>query len=166
MNFVLTCTRFNTTTRNENYLYRRKKQYNGCIYGTPVKISSKINENQNLFVFEMDISNGVKDIIGIGFIKNILDRRIKCSIYNIPKFNKYIYFSKYRIDITDMTDCELDFITKIKYALFKTKAHVQRSIGITQIPIKNLNNVSFTNEFVIQTVLQMFKNRNIDFNNL
>ena len=114
----------------------------------------------------MDISPNVKDIIGIGCITNKLDRKIKCSIYNIPKFNRYIYYSNYRIDLNDFTDDEIDFINKIKYALFKTKSHVQRSIGITQIPIKNLNNVSFTHEYVVQRLLQMFKNRDLNFYNL
>ena len=107
----------------------------------------------------MDISPDVKDIIGIGLIQNILDRKVKCAIYNIPKYNKYIYHSNYRIDVKDMTTCELEFIKKMQYALFKTKSHVQRSIGITQIPVKNLMNVSFTNEYVVQQVVQMFTNR-------
>lgn len=159
MDSFLTCTRFNQVTRIENHEYRRKKNYDGCIYGTPTKISSKIPLNSNLFVFEMDISPGVKDIIGIGFIKNILDRKINCSIYNIPKFNKYIYFSNCRIDVKDFTTFELEFIKNIQFALFKTKSHVQRSVGITQIPIKNLNNVSLNHKHVTQVVSQMFLSR-------
>lgn len=162
MQFSLTCTRFNATTRIENSSYRREKDYDGCIYGTPVQISSKIPHNHNLFVFEMDVSPHVKKIIGIGFIKNVLDRKTKCSIYNIPKFNRYIYFSNYRIDVKDMTTNELEFIEKIQYSLFKTKSHVQRSIGITQIPIKNLNNVSLTENYVATRALQMFKDRMVE----
>ena len=159
MTFILSSTRFNSTTRDENIAYRRKKQYDGCIYGSPVKISSKVPENHKMFVFEMDISPDVKDIIGIGFINNVLDRKVKCAIYDIPKYNKYIYYSKYRIDVKDMTVSELEFIKKMQYALFKTKSHVQRSIGITQIPVKNLLNVSFTNEYVVHRVVEMFTSR-------
>ena len=159
MTFILSTTRFNSTTRDENISYRRYKQYDGCIYGSPVKISSKVPENHKIFVFEMDISPNVKDIIGIGLIKNILDRTVKCNIYNIPKYNKYIYYSTFRIDVDEMTQDELIFIKKIQYALFKTKSHVQRSIGITQIPIKNLTNISFTNEYVVNTLVQMFSDR-------
>ncbi len=159
MTFVLASTRFNSITRDENLAYRRKKEYDGCIYGSPVKISSKVPENRYMFVFEMDISPDVKDIIGIGLIQNILDRKVKCAIYEIPKYNKYIYHSNYRIDVKDMTVGELEFIKKMQYALFKTKSHVQRSIGITQIPVKNLMNVSFTNEYVVQQLVQMFTNR-------
>ena len=159
MSIVLASTRFNNITRDENTNYRRKKEYNGCIYGSPVKISSKIPENNNMIVFEMDISSDVKDVIGIGLIKNVLDRKVKCAIYKTPKYNKYIYYSKYRIDIKDMTTFELEFIKKMQYALFKTKSHVQRSVGITQIPLKNLLNVSFTNEYVVQQVVQMFRTR-------
>ena len=159
MNCILASTRFNSTTRDENIAYRREKQYDGCIYGSPVKISSKVPENHKMFVFEMDISPDVKDIIGIGFINNVLDRKVKCAIYDSPKYNKYIYYSKYRIDVKDMTVCEMEFIKKMQYALFKTKSHVQRSIGITQIPVKNILNVSFTNEYVVQRVVEMFTSR-------
>ena len=159
MSIILATTRFNSTTRDENIDYRRKKQYNGCIYGSPVKISSKVPENNNMVVFEMDISPDVKDVIGIGLIKNVLDRKVKCAIYNTPKYNKYIYYSQYRIDAKDMTTNEHEFIKKMQYALFKTKSHVQRSIGITQIPFKNLLNVSFTNEHVVQQVVHMFISR-------
>jgi len=61
-----------------------------------------------------------------------------------------------------MTTNELEFIEKVQYSLFKTKSHVQRSIGITQIPIKNLNNVSLTETYVETRVLQMFKDRMVE----
>ena len=79
MTFVLASTRFNSITREENLAYRRKKEYDGCIYGSPVKISSKVPENRYMFVFEMDISPDVKDIIGIGLIQNIF-----CLLYTSP----------------------------------------------------------------------------------
>ncbi len=158
-NITLATTRFNEITRRENENYRRKKCYSGCIYGSPVKISNKIPESNILYVFEMDISPNIKNIIGIGMIENKLERNIHCLIYEKPIYNKYIYYSKQRIDIDDMSSEELEFMEKIRYALFKTKAHLQRSIGITQIPEKNLKSISLTQSKVVNTISEMFNKR-------
>ena len=58
------------------------------------------------------------------------------------KFNKYIYYSNYRIDISELNNDELFLIHQLEFLLYKTKQHIQRSIGITKVPIKILSNLT------------------------
>tara|TARA_Y100000389_G_scaffold126881_1_gene124233 strand:- start:1462 stop:1821 length:360 start_codon:yes stop_codon:yes gene_type:complete len=109
-----------------------------------------------MFVFEMDISVDTKDIIGIGLVANVLDRNISCNIYSTPKFNKYIYFSAYHLSRADMTDSDADLMQKMRYALFRTKSHVQRSIGITKVPTKNISRLQLKNDDITEQILEMF----------
>ena len=65
--------------------------------------------------------------------------------------NKYLYYSHYRIDIDDFDSDEKLFIHSIEHVLFKTKRHIQRSIGITKIPIQNLKSID------------CFQNKSLDY---
>ena len=58
------------------------------------------------------------------------------------KFNKYIYYSKYRIDISELNNDELFLIHQLELLLYKTRQHIQRSIGITKVPVKLLSNLT------------------------
>ena len=138
----LMATRFNEITRLENSRYRANKFHTGCIYGVPRKISDSIPHQSPLLVVEMDISIDSKKIIGIGFITNKMDPRVHCKIYSTPKFNRYVYFSDYRVDFHDMNDDEKFLMGQLSLVLFKTKNNIQRSIGITKIPHKNLSFLS------------------------
>ena len=51
--FVAT-TRFNSETYHENRNWRHTKDYNGCIYGTPMKMSENIPICANTFIIEMN----------------------------------------------------------------------------------------------------------------
>ena len=155
-NIVLSATRFNRYTRDENMRYKTTKGFSGCIYGVPVKIANSIQHNTWMFVFEMDISVDTKDIIGIGLLANVLDRNISCNIYSTPKFNKYIYFSSYHLSRGDMTEDDEDLMSKMRHALFKTKSHVQRSIGITKVPAKNISRLQLKLEDITEQILEMF----------
>lgn len=158
----LAATRFNEETKIQNIRYKHNKHFTGSLYPVPVKISPTITENAPIYVFEMDLSLNSKSITGIGFIINNLQRKISCNVYSVPKYNKYLYFSKYRIDISDLTNEQLLFIHKIQYVLFKTKRHIQRSIGITRVPIKNLQLIdSFQNkstEFILNAIDEFIYN--------
>ena len=75
----LAVTRFNNITYNENKMWRESRQYDGCIYGSSVKIKESISPDVILIIFEM---NNTLDIIeGIGIIKNNIIHK-KYNIYN------------------------------------------------------------------------------------
>ena len=164
MDKTLAVTRFNQETFSENYEYRRKKEFSGCIYGVPVKISEKIGSDNIIIVIEMDITKGVKNICGIGLVKNNLNRKINCKIYSNNRYNKYTYYSKYRIDASEFNENELTILNKVSDILFKTKGHVQRGNGITQIPTKNIKRLDFdvslsNKEYIENFIMAMFTNR-------
>lgn len=141
-NLILCATRFTNKTYDENKNYKLKKNFTGCLYGSPVKISSNISENTPMIVLEMNITNLNKNIVGLGLIKNNLDSKKSCNIYESKKFNKYIYYSDYRVDISELDNMDLFLIHQLELILYKTKKHIQRSIGITKVPIKSLSNLT------------------------
>ena len=63
-------TRFDNKTYNENKIWKEKNNYEGCIYGTPVKISENILPEKTIMVLEMN--NSENKLKGIGIIKNKL----------------------------------------------------------------------------------------------
>ena len=65
-------TRFSNETWKENIIWRNSRNFIGCIYNTPVKISENILVNNIIFVLEMN--NEANKIEGIGLIKNTDDR--------------------------------------------------------------------------------------------
>ena len=170
-------TRFNNLTKSENEKYCLGKNFSGCIYGSPVKISPKIEADSYLIVIEMNISRNVKGICGIGLIKNTLKRNLSCKIYENKKFNKYIYFSEYRIDELMFNCQERDFMQNLEQVLFKTKAHLQRGIGITKVPETNMKRVDMDYarldgtchdskpSIITNYIIEMFKKRFKHFNN-
>ena len=171
-NVILCATRFTNKTYDENKKYKIQKNFTGCLYGTPVKLSNNILEKTPIIVLEMNITKLNKKIIGIGLIKNSLDSKISCNIYESKKFNKYIYYSDYRVDISELDNKELFLIHQLELILYKTKQHIQRSIGITKVPIKliskltNINNQKkFMYEKTINKLLNIFykKYNNIKF---
>lgn len=162
---VLTVARFSDATYMENVEYRRKKHYDGCIYGVPRKISPNIKDLAILFVIEMNLTT--KTISGIGLITNKLQRNINCRIYTNNRFNKYIYFSEFRIDAQDMNAFELGFLSLVGDKLFKTKSHIQRGVGITRIPLQNIQAMELSKpthldsnyDHIIAYIINMFKQR-------
>ena len=86
--FYLATTRFNTKTWNENCQWREKHQWNGCVYGSPVRISDKYIPNSKMFVLEMH--NDKNKIQGIGLIKNsiVIGKYQGCSANITRRFNK------------------------------------------------------------------------------
>jgi hypothetical protein len=162
---ILAATRFNEETMRENTIYKREKNYDGCIYGTPVKISTTILEKTKMFVFEMDITSA-KRIAGIGMIINKTNGNLNCDIYSNKRYNKYIYYSKYRVNIDEISDDKKELIKKIENVIFKTKAHIQRSIGITRIPEKNIKNIEMIDikecekyEKIVEDTKEIFTNK-------
>jgi hypothetical protein len=67
---TIASTRFNKQTWDENCSYREKRKLPGCIYCSPLPLSSRISPNSLLFVIEMN--NSRNKIEGIGLIHNYL----------------------------------------------------------------------------------------------
>ena len=130
--FLIATTRFNNDTWNENANFRKKNNYNGCIYGTPAGLSSKIDKDVVLFVIEMN--NTTNKIEGIGVIKNTLRRDKYYKIYDVGNFNRYTYTGKYRIDRDELSVINNDLVNFLDKVLFKGKTHSKRGDSISLFP--------------------------------
>ena len=157
LNFNIAITRFTSETFAENKFWRERNSHDGCIYGCPVKISYTIDPDMILFVLEMN--NTTNKIMGIGVIqqmscegykytmnvdndnenennkKKIIVAK-KVNIHDDNNYNRFVYSSKYRIDMID------DFIPLTLYRkililermVFHGKSHSKRGQGIQLIP--------------------------------
>ena len=131
---AIASTRFNSHTWNENVNYRNKIQHNGCIYGCPQSISSKIQDDSLLYIFEMN--NSLNRIEGIGLIKNKIYFDNYYKIYSDGNYNRFVYKSNYRVDRNHLELYYSDILSLFELILFKGKTHLKRGFGITQVPEK------------------------------
>lgn len=143
----LAVTRFNNLTINENKKWRESRQYDGCIYGTSVKIKESISPEMILIVFEMN--NSLDIIEGIGIIKNNIVHK-KYNIYSDKNYNRYVYKSNFRVDKNSFDDIIKINIKKLEKLLFTGKTHMKRGHGIQIISdtLKKLDEFNFDNYFI------------------
>lgn len=132
-------TRFDNVTYKENRDWCKRYNFQGCIYGTPIKLSESILPDTILFVLEMN--NTTNKIMGIGMIKfgangcSVSSKKHK--IYSDNNYNRFVYRSDYRIDFNE-NYCPLRFhkkIQKLEQCLFKGSRHCKRGQGIQLLPI-------------------------------
>lgn len=129
MSCYIGCTRFTNETLQQNRSYIVQKDINGCIYGVPRKIPSKIPIKASVIVFEMN--NDENKLIGAGLIKNWLDTSKRRRIYSDGNFNRYIYKGKFVITRDEMIEHgekEILFLEKI---LFTGRTNFKRGDAIT-----------------------------------
>ena len=99
------------------------------------------------------MNNDKNKIEGIGFVKNTLLTDKYYKIYSDGNYNRYVYKSKYRIDLNDtisnLTEYEKKVIDIFNILLFKGTRNVKRYQGITELPkwIKNNKHMDFTTFF-------------------
>lgn len=124
-------TRFNSSTKKENEMWKKKNNHDGSIYGTPIKINSTILPNEQLIILEMN--NSTNKIEGIGIIKNILFHK-NCKIYEDNNYNRYIYKSNIYIDIANTNEKLKKILKILEHFLFKTKRNYKRGHGIQELP--------------------------------
>lgn len=145
--YKLAATRFNTLTWKENERWRRDNNHNGCIYGSPNKLKDNMNSSDIIFVLEMH--NDENKIKGIGIIKKqpFMDKQYR--IYSDGNYNRYTYKSQYRIDISILNPYDKAIVEIFDTLLFKSKQHIKRAQGITELPAWIINNkqISFTQFF-------------------
>ena len=126
-------TRFNNVTYKENKDWLLKNNETGCIYGTPIKLSTKILPYAEIIVLEMN--NSINKIEGIGIIKNkLLYDKKKYKIYSDNNYNRFIYKSNLYISRNDFTTFEESIIINLEKLLFKSHYHCKRGQGIQSIP--------------------------------
>uniref|UniRef100_A0A6C0IM13 Uncharacterized protein n=1 Tax=viral metagenome TaxID=1070528 RepID=A0A6C0IM13_9ZZZZ len=140
--FKLAATRFNEETWKENEKWRETNKYNGCLYSNPRNFKDKIIDNTTVFILEMH--NDENKIKGIGMIKkqSIISTHT-CRIYSDGNYNRYTYKSPYRIDMSELTGYNKAIVEVFDILLFKTKKHIKRAQGITELPKWILNNKHF-----------------------
>ena len=143
----LAITRFDEITILENKRWRESRQYDGCIYGSSVKIKESISPEAIIIVFEMNNSNNI--IEGIGIIKNNICSK-KYKIYNDNNYNRYIYKSKFRLDKKNFDANTNNIINNLENILFKGKTHLKRGQGINIISdtLKRYDNFNYDKYFI------------------
>lgn len=128
--------RFSTDTWRENDAYRARRNSHGCIYGCPLRISSKVHINAFAYVLEMN--NSTNRIEGVGVIRNYPNVDQPPWIYGNNNYNRYIYEGEYRMDREAIVRYDVDLVDSIEFACFKGKTHLKRGSGLTLVPNKLL----------------------------
>ena len=164
---VLTTTRFNNKTWNENQEYLKRCHEEGvlskkiqCIYPCSVVISATIPYQSNMFVLEMN--NETNKMMGIGLVKNITPEYNKHVVYENERYNAFTYQGGYHIGVGEMTEEEKMVISKLEMLCFKGKRHQKRMVGIKAFPMDILYNYKNRQENsvdFIQEITKMFKTR-------
>lgn len=128
--------RFSTDTWTENEQYRNRRNIHGCIYGCPLRISSKIHVNTIAYVLEMN--NTTNQIEGVGIIRNYPNFEQPPWIYTNNNYNRYIYQGDYRMDREAIMRYNTELVEAIENICFKGKTHLKRGAGLTLVPDKLL----------------------------
>lgn len=128
--------RFSTDTWGENETYRARRNSRGCIYGCPLRISSKIHINMLAYVLEMN--NTTNRIEGVGVIRNYPNVEQPPWIYSNNNYNRYIYTGEHRMDRDTIARYDEELVKSIEIACFKGKTHMKRGAGLTLVPKKLL----------------------------
>jgi len=144
--YTIATTRFNTKTWDENERWREANKWNGCVYGTPTKISENITLLTPVFILEMH--NDLNKIKGLGLIRNAVVINKYHKIYSDGNYNRYAYKSKYRIDRSMLDLEEKKVIEILEVLVFKGSRHLKRGHGITSVPdwLANNKHINFSNE--------------------
>jgi hypothetical protein len=127
-------TRFNTQTWDERQRWLANNNWNGAIYGTPIRV--KPNVRGTMIVLEMH--NDENKVKAIGLVKAQDAAADKAhQIYSDRNYNRYIYKSTYRLVLDQLPDLlliEKKIIAIFDQLLFKGACHLKRAQGITAVP--------------------------------
>ena len=150
----LASTRFNAETWKQNKSWRENNDYNGCIYGSPVRIKDDVPIGANIIILEMQ--NDINKIAGIGLIKNNLALERRYKIYEWGNYNRYTYNGELRIDRSSCTEAEEKVMRILDQLMFKGSRHLKRGSGITCLPgwIVHNRHINFA-----EKITNMFKER-------
>ena len=100
--FVIASTRFNTPTWEENVAWRRRRGWEGCIYGTPKRMGETIAAEAGVSFLRCTMIK-IASKVSASFETRCIRRR--CRIYKSdPNYNRYIYRGGIRVDRDDLCD--------------------------------------------------------------
>ena len=134
--FIVT-SRFNEGTYAENLKYRTSTDMQGCIYGSPLQLSSKIKPLDVVYVVEMN--NDTNEIIGVGVIRNIPLYQNAPNVYRNGNYNRYIYKGRFRIPRSILLRNHERIVQVLEKLLFTGKTHMKRGSGLTMMPPRLLS---------------------------
>jgi len=131
---TLATTRFNKKTWEERNQWLIKHQWQGAIYGSPLRV--KENVKDMMIVLEMH--NDDNEIKAISWVKKTLVTDKIYRIYKDGNYNRYIYKGRHRLVLKDieasLTPMDKKIITIFNQLLFKGACHFKRQQGITAVP--------------------------------
>lgn len=133
--YTVVTVRFNHDTLAANYAYRKKHNF-GCLYCSPLELSSKIHYETPVFVIEMN--NTSNKIEGIGLIKNKPSSNKYYKVHEDGNTNRFIYIGDYFIERETIIIYNSFIIDVLDEILFKGKTHSKRGSGLSIIPEKIL----------------------------
>ena len=151
LRFHLGTTRFTNETWGENHQYRKENLSDGeCIYGLPVEMPKAVRLGEPVYVIEMNISQGNKKIIGIGYVINFRYRDQYYRIYSNVGYNRCVYKGKKWVSREHLDNGIVEALEKV---LFKGKGHMCRGQGVTRLKTSRLEE---DEEAVILYMKQLF----------
>lgn len=125
--------RFNNETYIENYRWRYRNKYKGCIYSLRHRTSKVFPPFCKILVIEMN--NTINQIMGIGYLYNHLRLSHKEKIHENVYQNRYIYKGEKRVDREDL---DPEILKLLEFLVFKTSGHYKRNRSIIQLPLRRL----------------------------
>ena len=159
MTIPILTSRFNNDTWDENCKYREKNVTISCVYGSPQRIAEKVPLNSIVFVIEMN--NQTNKIMGIGLIRNSISIDKYYRVYNTGNYNRYVYMSKYHLDVDTIQAYNAELVAVFENILFKGKTHLKRGSGSTSIPEKlfkqKICQDFVTHKQITDEIIMMFK---------
>ncbi len=136
--YLIGTTRFNQKTASENKSWRDRREWKGCIYGVPKLICRTVPNSIQIIVIEMlNLTPGGK-ILGFGLITNITKAEHIAHIYSDKTYNRHIYNSNYRVDISQIPTQYKEVIEYLESLLFYGSGHMKRGQGITTFNKKRM----------------------------
>jgi hypothetical protein len=136
MRDLVTCTRFSAETWRENELWRARRNWTGCAYGSPIEMSSAIPPYITIYVLELNITTN--RIEGIGLVYNdppvLVTDDPSNRIYSSRHYSRYTYRGRLRVDRSQFRCKERRLVRVLEGLVFKGKGHLKRGTGFTKLP--------------------------------
>ena len=129
--FHIGTARFTNKTYKENLKWKQRKEWTGCIYGFDKKLPTTVNNNDYVFIIEMN--NDKNEIMGIGLIQNVYIPSNRSRIYQSHTWNRFVYKGEYHISREKLLNLEkgTTIIKLLETILFYGSRHFKRSQGCT-----------------------------------
>ena len=121
----------NNKSIRENFNWKEKNNYTGCIYSNPKKGLRHINMNEIILIIEANME--INEINGMGILIKEEPQFYKYKIYEDNNSNRYSYKGKYHFDKESLVEMDNEFIENIEKLIFTGYWHLKRIDGISLI---------------------------------